>query len=227
MILWLWIFRPVYDYLGIIFTRQEFRTNQVVLLAVLALVIFQVRRGDLQPRIDTLPQLYLPALVLAVGCAILYLLAERFLDINTLSATLFGLATYGLLGLWLRPAYWRAGLPAALLLIGALPFGEHMDTFIGYPLRIATARLVSQGLAGLGYPNLGVDTILVFENGVSQVDNPCSGVKSLWTGALFFLAATWIDRRPINRRWLLAAVVFAGLLMVAKLGRTGETRRRG
>jgi exosortase O len=146
-------------------------------------------------------------IILALGGAILFLLAERYLDINTLSATLFGLASYGLLGLWLSPPTWRAGLPAALLLIGALPFGEHMDTFIGYPLRIATARLVSQGLAGVGVPNLGVDTILIFENGISQVDSPCSGIKSLWTGALFLLAATWIERRPLNRRWLLAALL--------------------
>ena len=219
LVLWLWLFRSMYAYLGIIFTRQEFRTNQVVLLAVLALVIFQVRRGDFRPRLDTLPQLYPPALTLALGCSLLFVLAERFLDINTLSATLFGLATYGLFGLWLRPAYWRAGLPPALLLIGALPFGEHMDTFVGYPLRITTARLVSQGLAGLGYPSLGVDTILIFENGVSQVDSPCSGVKSLWTGALFFLAATWIERRPLNRRWLLAALAFAVLLLIANLAR--------
>lgn len=57
--LWMWLFHPVYPYLGIIFTRQEFRTNQVVLVAVLALVIFQVRKGDLQPRLEALPQLYL------------------------------------------------------------------------------------------------------------------------------------------------------------------------
>jgi len=217
--LWLWLFHPVYSYLGIIFTRQEFRTNQVVLVAVLALVIFQVRKGDLRPHLNALPQLYPPALALALGCAILFLLAERFLDINTLSTTLFGLATYGLFGLWLRPAYWRGGLPAALLLVGALPFGEHMDTFVGYPLRIATARMVSQGLAGLGVHNLGVDTILIFENGISQVDSPCSGVKSLWTGGLFLLAATWIERRPLNRRWLLAALTFAALLLAANLGR--------
>ena len=51
--LWLWLFHSVYPYLGIIFTRQEFRTNQVVLVAVLALVIFQVRKGGLRPRLDT------------------------------------------------------------------------------------------------------------------------------------------------------------------------------
>ena len=215
--LWLLLFRPVYSYLGIIFTRQEFRTNQIVLVAVLALVIVQVRKGGLRLRPGALPQLYPPALILALGGAIFFILAERFLDINTLSATLFGLASYGLLGLWMNPSSWLAGLPAALLLIGALPFGEHLDTFVGYPLRIATARLVSQGLAGLGVPNLGVDTILIFENGISQVDSPCSGIKSLWTGTLFLLAATWIERRPLNRRWLLAALAFFSLLLIANL----------
>ena len=217
LLLWLWLFRPVYPYLATIFTRQEFRTNQVVLLAVLALIVLQVRRGGLRLSPADLPQLQPASLALVLGGAAGFVLAERYLDVNTLSATLFGLATYGLLGLWMSPRRWRQGLPAALLLVGVLPFGEHMETFAGYPLRIATARLVSQGVAYLGVPNLGVDTILVFENGISQVDSPCSGVKSLWTGGLFFLAATWIDRRPLNRRWLLAAFIFAALLLSANL----------
>jgi len=216
---WLWLFHPVYPYLKIIFTRQEFRTNQIMLAAVVALIVVQIRKDSFQLRPDGMPQLYLPALTLALICPLAFLLAERYLDINTLSATLFGLATYGLLGLYLHPAYWRAGLPAALLLVGTLPFGEHMDTFIGYPLRIATARTVSQGLTALGIRNLGVDTILIFENGISQVDSPCSGIKSLWTGALFLLAATWIERRPLNLRWLLAALTFTMLLLGANLGR--------
>ena len=88
-------------------------------------------------------------------------IAERVLDINTLSATLFGIATYGLVGLWMSPRSWRDGLPAALLLIGVLPFGEHMQTFIGYPMRIFTAELVRDGLAMFGVTSAGVDTILV------------------------------------------------------------------
>jgi exosortase O len=120
----------------------------------------------------------------------LYLVVERYLDINTLSACLFGLATYGLLGLWPEPRHWRQGLPAALLLIGALPFGEHMQTFVGFPMRILTAAIVRDGLAAAGVASVGLDTILVLENGVSQVDLPCSGVRSLWTGGLFLIAAT-------------------------------------
>jgi exosortase O len=219
LLLWLWLYHPVYAYLGTIFTRQEFRTNQIVLLAVLALIIFQARSGRLRLHINGRPQLHWPGLMLALAGSVAFIAAERWLDINTLSATLFGLATYGLLGLWMDASIWRKGLPAALLLVGVLPFGEHMETFIGYPLRLATARIVSQGLAASGYPNLGVDTILVFENGLSQVDSPCSGVKSLWTGGMFLLAATWIEARPINRRWLLAAAGFGLLLLAANLAR--------
>jgi exosortase O len=158
-------------------------------------------------------------LALALGGSALYLAVERFLDINTLSASLFGLASYGLLGLWMDPRGWRRGLPAALLLIGVLPFGEHMQTFVGYPARLLTAAIVRDGLTAAGVRSLGVDTILVLENGVSQIDLPCSGVKSFWTGTLFLLAATWIDRRPLNLHWLLTALVLMAMLFLTNLVR--------
>jgi exosortase/archaeosortase family protein len=217
--LWLWLYRPVFDYLAIIFSREDFRTNQLVLVGVILLLATQVRKGRLRPRLDAAPHLFYPALVLFIGGSTLYLAVERFLDINTLSASLFGLASYGLLGLWMEPRRWRRGLPAALLLIGALPFGEHMQTFVGYPMRILTAAIVRDGLAVAGVSSIGIDTILVLENGVSHVDLPCSGVKSLWTGMLFLIAATWIDRRPFDLLWFLIGLVFAGLLFTANLAR--------
>lgn len=219
--LWLWLYRPVFDYLAIIFSREDFRTSQVVLIAVIVLIAVRVRKERQYLRIDAPPQLHYLALALALGGSALFLAVERFLDINTLSASLFGLASYGLIGLWMQPRSWRRGLPAALLLIGALPFGEHMQTFIGYPVRILTATIVRDGLMAAGVSSIGVDTILVLENGVSQVDLPCSGVKSLWTGLLFLIAVTWIDRHPFNHRWLLTAFVFSGLLFVANLARVG------
>lgn len=219
--LWLWLYRPVFGYLAVIFSREDFRTNQLVLAGVLGLIAWQWRQGAWRPRPDAPPRLHLPALGLALGGSILFLLVERFLDVNTLSASLFALASYGLLGLWLAPARWRRGLPAALLLVGALPLGDHLQTFVGYPMRTLTAALVRDGLAAAGVGSVGVDTILIFENGVSQVDLPCSGVKSLWTGALFLIAATWIERRPLNARWWLTALAFAGLLFAANLARVG------
>ena len=220
-ILWLWLYRSVFDYLAVIFTREDFRTNQIVLVAVLALIALQIRQEHLRPRFDAAPQLSIPALILAISCSTLYLVVERFLDINTVSASLFGLASYGMLGLWMQPQRWRQGFPAALLVVGVLPFGEHMQPFIGYPMRLFTASIVRDGLAAAGVSSIGVDTILVLENGVSQVDLPCSGVKSLWTGALFLIAATWVERRALNLRWLLIAVVFAVLLFITNLVRIG------
>jgi exosortase O len=217
--LWFCLFRPVYPYLGIIFTRQEFRTNQIVLLVVVVLIVMQFRKGDLKPQLHKLPQYNPLALILILASGGLFLVSERFLDINTLSASLFGLTSYGMLGLWMGDLRWRRGLPVALLLISALPFGEHMQTFIGYPVRIATAAVVREGLALAGVHSVGIDTILVFENGISQVDLPCSGVKSLWTGAIFLLAATWLERRPLSMKWLLVGIIFSFLLLAANLAR--------
>ncbi len=216
---WLWLYFPVLAYLAILFTREEFRTNQVVLVLVAALAVYQLRKTKVVLKPGAPPQLYPPALALALISSVLYLLAERFLDINTLSAVLFGLGSYGLLGLWIRPQQWKAGFPIMLLVVGILPFGEHIETFIGYPVRILSAQIISAGLHALGIPSLSLDTILVFENSISQVDIPCSGVKSLWTGMLFFLAATWIENRLLNLRWLFSAGVFSLMLLAANLAR--------
>lgn len=219
--LWLWLYRPVFAYLSIIFGREDFRTNQAMLVGVLILVALRIGRGEIRLRFDRAPRLAPLPLLFALGGSLLYLVVERLLDVNTLSASLFMLATYGLLGLWWSAPGWRSGLPAVLLLMGVLPFGEHLQTFVGYPMRILTAQLVRDGLLAAGVKAVGIDTILVFENGVSHVDLPCSGVRSLWAGMVFLVAASWVEGRPLNGRWLLVAAIFSGLLFVVNLLRVG------
>src|SRR5205807_1363606 len=77
----------------------------------------------MRPRLAPVP------LALAAGVTIIYLLNERFLDVSLLSATCFGVASYGLIGLYLPCGAWVRGLPAALLLVAVLPFGEQADTW--------------------------------------------------------------------------------------------------
>ncbi|MER2599720.1 MAG: exosortase O [Caldilineales bacterium] len=218
---WLLLYRPVLHYLSRVATNDDFRTNQILLLGIAALLISEARRDTsvLRPRLDAAPTLHRWPLILALAASVAFLFAERFLAVNTLSATLFGLASYGLLGLWMSPPLWRSTWPAALLLIGVLPFGDHLQTFVGYPLRFLTARLVGLGLGALGVPSVGTDTILVFETGISQVDVPCSGIKSLWTGLLFLLAATVVQRRRVDARWLGTATLFVALLFAVNLAR--------
>jgi exosortase O len=217
--LWVWLYWAVFGYFRVIFSSEEFRTNQIILAIVLVLFFVQFRQERWRPRLDELPHISWPGLSLVLVGSVLYLLAERFLDINTLAASLFGLATYGLVGLWMSPRRWLAGLPAALLLIGTLPFGDHMQTFMGYPMRIATARIIQEGLQAVGVYSVSVDTILVLESGLAQVDIPCSGIKSLWTGVLFLIAATWIERSAINLRWFGIAALMGVLLFVSNVAR--------
>jgi exosortase O len=226
-VMWVRLFWPVFQYLGTQFTRDEFRTNQILLVLIAGLLIYQGRRARFRLRLDAAPHLFLPGLVLALCASLAYLLSEKYLDINTLAALLFGLATYGLLGLWMTPARWRQGIPAMLLVVGILPFGEHLETFAGYPLRIFTAGLVRDGLNTLGFHSVGVDTILVFESGISQIDIPCSGVKSLWTGMLFLLAVTWIENKPLSLRWVLVALCVGVLLVAANLARVAALALTG
>lgn len=221
IVAWLWLFHSVIPFLGIIATQEDFRTNQLALFGVLILVGAHLWRNQFQPRVDAPMRLFWPGLALALGGMVGYVIAARTLNINTISAGFFGLVGYGLLGLWMRPDRWRDGLPVALLLIAALPFGEHLQTVIGYPMRLATAAIVRDGVRVFGVTSIGVDTILVFENGISTVDVPCSGVKSLWSGALFLLAATWIERRRLNLSWLAIAGVFVALLFLGNLARVG------
>lgn len=216
---WLFLYRAVFGYLAVIFTREDFRTNQIVLIAVIVLIVYHARQERWSIEFDALPHFNSPALMLVLAGSMLYLIVERWVDISTISASLFFLASYGLLGLWMHPQRWRTGLVVALLVVGILPFGDHMQTVIGYPMRILTAAIVRDGLAVTGVASMGVDTILILENGVSQIDLPCSGVKSLWTGTLFLLAATWLERRPLNRRWLGVAILFAAILFLTNLVR--------
>lgn len=227
--LWIWLYAPLYPYLRTIFSRQDFLTNQLILVGIAGLLIYRLKDSHFQANtLASQPTLRRFPLFLTIGGSIVYLLSERFIDANILSATSFYLASYGLIGLWMPQNAWRRGLTAALLLIGTLPFGHQIQTFVGYPMRLLTASLVRDGLATAGIGSLGVDTILIFENGISHVDIPCSGVRSLWTGSLFLLAATWLEERPISLRWLLIALIlwvalfFANLTRVALLVITGQ-----
>ena len=64
---WIWLYRAVFPYLQIIFTQEEFRTNQIVLVGALFLIYRQAHKGAIHFRFQSRPQLYLPALILAFG----------------------------------------------------------------------------------------------------------------------------------------------------------------
>jgi hypothetical protein len=73
--LWGWLYWAVFGYFRIIFSNEDFRTNQIILLIVFGLFIFQFRQERWQLRLDVLPQIFWPGLSLVLVGSILYLLA--------------------------------------------------------------------------------------------------------------------------------------------------------
>ncbi len=215
LLLWAAAQRSTLAWLGGSFAMAR-PTNLALLAAVAAVLVYGLaaRRpdrpgGGLRFRARPLP------VALTLAAAFLDLLLRQVQSLPQPSVFCFVLGTFGLLGGVLRPGSWRRALPAAVLLACALPFGARFGIGLGYPARVLTARLVEQVLASLGVASLPVHDIILLENGVAHVDLPCSGLKSLWTGAVFFLAATWIEGRALGWRWLAGFGLFQGLLLLA------------
>jgi exosortase O len=217
---WVFLHAPVIGWLGARFVGSPLHAGIVVGAAALLL---RGLRG-IRPR-DALSALARPPrrapvpVALVAGAAVAVAFCERRFGPTTLSAVLAGLGAYGLSGLYLDAARFRRALPAALLLTFLLPFGEQADTYFGFAARAFSARTAAGLLQAIGKPTATVETLLLLENGVAHVDVPCSGARSLWTGLIFFLAATCLLGRRPGARWLLAGLVHLALLVAENVVR--------
>jgi exosortase O len=193
--------------------------NQVIFVATVATVAFLARRYRQQIGFSFVPQLQLAPLLLMLGCGIGAIAINWLLDIEQVSVLLFVLGTYGLAGLFISANFWRKGLPVAVLFACILPFSLQFSVGLGFPIRVLTAYAVEHILNYWQIAAVSSHDIIVLENGIAQVDLPCSGLKSLWTGTLFLLAATWLENRQIKWRWLSICIAHLLLLISANIGR--------
>lgn len=217
---WLALCLPSVVWLAEGLTEAEGRLN-VLLLIVLGLWMWRERgrNHDAKPlagdrsngfiRSDIDPWAAITLIVGVFGS----LAARHVLGIKAVTAVLSGVAAYGALGLYLRPQTFRRGWPVAMLAVLFLPMGGHLDTYLGFPLRLGTAELVQRAMSLLGFRTVTRETVILFENAAAQVDLPCSGVRSLWAGMVFFLGASGVAGARIGWRWVSAAAAFVLLLL--------------
>jgi exosortase O len=158
-------------------------------------------------------------LLLMVGSALCAIAFQWLVDIEQFIVLLFLLGTYGLCGLFLAPSVWRKGLPIASLLACIVPFSSQVGTGLGMPARVFTAHAVEHLLSAWHVAALSSYDIIILENGAARVDIPCSGLRSLWTGTIFLLAATWLEGRKLGLRWLLVCVSNLFFLLCANTTR--------
>jgi exosortase O len=158
-------------------------------------------------------------LLLMLGCSAGSIATTWLVSLTQLPVGLFLLGSYGLLGLWLAPSVWRRGLPVGIAIACLLPFGVQFSTGVGTPARILTAHIVEWILHQWQISAISAGDVIVLDTGVAYVDLPCSGLKSMWTGTLFLLAATWLEGRQIGLRWIGIGLANLGFLAIANTGR--------
>ncbi|MGB8698790.1 MAG: exosortase O, partial [Thermosynechococcaceae cyanobacterium] len=165
------------------------------------------------------PTLHPVPLALMLGCGIGAISTHWLIALEQLPVVFFLFGTYGLLGLCLDPKTWRKGLPIGAAIACLLPFGVQFSTGLGAPARVLTSQGVAFALHLWNIPAISTEDIILLDTGVAYVDNPCSGLKSMWTGTLFLLAATWLEGRQIGVRWLAVCMANLGLLAIANTSR--------
>lgn len=201
------VFRPVVA--GILDTQTGDGLYFHVLVAVGVGVLAWLR--PVTWRFEAQPTLVPAALLLAAASS--YVANRYTLQSHHLGAVLLVAAAWGLAGLYLRRQAWIQTAPLALLALCALPLVDALDVYLGFPLRMLTARAVGTVLHPFGMGQLTSETVVLLEGTAVQVDVPCSGVRGLWSGALFWFTATWVEARRIGWRWFTASLGFFAALV--------------
>lgn len=101
----------------------------------------------------------------------------------------------------------------------ALPILASVQFYCGYPLRTCASSIAAQVLSIAGIDAVADGTVLVVRGARVFVDEPCSGVKTLWTSALF-TSAVALRCRLTGRTALWFSGIAATCAAFATLART-------
>jgi exosortase O len=213
----LWLYAPVLSWLGRRLTAPGAGLDAPLMVVVVGLLGIRLRSARLD--VHAPAQAAPGALALLLLTELTFVICARALDVHALSAALLGVTLYAALGLYTTPRAWREGARGLLLVLVVLPLGDHAELYLGVPARRLSAEVVAYVLAEGGVAHVPAETVLVLESGLVYVDAPCSGVRSLWTGAVFFVGATWLERARLDLRWLGHGLVLLALLVAANVGR--------
>jgi exosortase O len=214
---WLYLNRPVLDWLAQ--ALQEISPFNGLMLIAGGLLLMGLGIYYRQQIQFSAPTLRLVPLLFMLGCGMGAIATRWLIALEQLPVVLFLLGSYGLFGLFLSPATWKKGLPVGAAIACLFPFGVQFSTGLGAPARVLTSHIVEYLLTLAHIPAISTEDIILLDTGVAYVDSPCSGLKSMWTGTLFLLAATWLEGRQIGLRWLGVAVANLGLLAIANTAR--------
>lgn len=214
--LWVLLFRSPLQWLYNSLFAAEYLFHSIMLIGFL---IYLGVRGFKQRR-------YIRHFQLATGPAVIFLFGiigflyiEKFINIDIFSCFFLGLTLYGFSGFVLATEKWKASASLVLLFFVCLPLSYHIETFLGFPLRIASAKIVGNFLSATGLKIESTEAILLLENSYAHIDLPCSGIKSLWSVTLLSIILSLIEHYTINAVWVISLVISLSLVTVANIFR--------
>ena len=215
-----WLLGNIWTYQWFIESLAAGNYLNLILLTIgsIALFINLIRTDFFNSQSFTLRFRRQPFLLI-MGGEISAIILKWSLNIPQLTLLCFILGSYGLIGLFISNSAWRKGLSLATISACVIPFLAAFNSGLGFPVRVITAHAVAQALSDFHLSAVSSHDIILMENGIAQVDLPCSGMKSLWTGTIFLLGATWLERRQLGWRWLLVAIANLGFLITANVVR--------
>ena len=159
------------------------------------------------------------ATLLLLLCTVLEVANQRALQIQLFSAVLLIISLHAYTGHLIPKNRWGAMKWPMVVGVALLPLDFYLDPYLGYPLRLFTANIARLVLQGFGFEVLSSQSILLLENRASVVDLGCSGINSLWAGAVFYLLLSWMTQLSVGIRWWLLGLLLVVLLLSANVVR--------
>ena len=196
-----WIFHSLY--------APEYRLHSILLIGFVVFLLLK-KRG--QEVFNNLKIQAAPLVVFLVGLAG-FITTQKFLDIDVISCFFFGLSIYGFFGFLVDFKKWKDSSAFVLLFFACLPLSYHIETFLGFPLRLISAKIAEAFFSLTSHQVHSTETILLVENKLAHIDLPCSGIKSLWSISLFSLILSIVEKYKVNAAWIMAFV--CGWILVA------------
>lgn len=189
------------------------------MLAILlgGLILWHTDFGAVAERLKQAPDANPVAAVLILGGAAG--MTQSLVQLDPAYACFAGVGAYGLTGLYLPRATWIRARPVAVLAILLMPMADYLDVYLGFPARRFTAEAVAGLLSLLNVSHISSGMVLSLEGGAAYVDLPCSGVRSLWTGAVFLLGAALMEGKTVDRWFAATSLIFTAMLLLANTAR--------
>ncbi len=203
-LLWLW-------------NKIDYEADSILVVAAIG---FGLGAGLLIWVLDKSRNVNKSALQLLLASLICAIVNKITIDFSQLNVAFLIVGAYAVAGLgnYTHPA-WSRLLSITLLLALALPFYLEFSSGLGFGIRLLTADLVEQNLHSLGFLAVSSHDIILTENSILHIDIPCSGLKSIWLGHLFFLIFIVLFRVHISWRLALPYLLFFFLLVSVNVTR--------